>query len=268
MSHIGPGLMGGFLTPPGEVDLDAQEAETVAIVAAYGTPPSNGRQNAINAFVVALKNASAWTHLKGLHIYAANDATGRLINWASPGTFNCTEVGTPTYTSDVGVAASAGNYLTTGFNPTTAGTPKFAQNDAFMAVAVMNDTNDTAAAYCCGNARAAINPRNSASLFRIYGCAATQDSAGTNTGKGLYSFSRTGSADFIPYKNGSALTTITRASTSLTNANFLVGTQDGSVMSNKTISLIAYGSALDATQQGVFFTAYAAYLTAIGQSAT
>lgn len=262
---LGLGLMMAGAT---RRDVEITDTDALAIIAGYASAPSNIRQTAIQDFVLALKAASIWAELDGLHVIASAEAQGARINWVSPGTRDLSATGSPTFTVDQSFTAGTGAYHSTGFNPTSTVGRKFAQNDGFQLVGIMGVPAETSGAFPFGNANSRIQPKASTNLFRVFANTSVQDSGGGTPAKGLYGWSRSAAGSFVPYENGVALTTVTRNSAALTNANFLVGTHDGSVISTKPVSLVAFGSALDGTQMTAFYNAYVAYMAAIGQSAT
>jgi hypothetical protein len=121
------------------------ETESEAIFAAFTTPPDNAHKAAINFFVLALKAASIWNKFDFLYGLAAADSQAARINWVNPGTYNATVVGSPTFTADRGYVGASGAYLSSGFNPTTAPSPKFTQNDASMFIWALDGGTATGA---------------------------------------------------------------------------------------------------------------------------
>lgn len=90
----------------GGFDADYQAVLDRASSLGY-TAPSSGQQTLQNTLVTDLKTAGIWNKLDALYIMA-NDGSrefGRL-NWASPSTFELSEVNSPTFTSNQGFSAT------------------------------------------------------------------------------------------------------------------------------------------------------------------
>jgi hypothetical protein len=75
-----------------------------------------------------------WTKFDMLHIYATQDSTTALLNLISS-SYNGTINGSPTFTADRGFRGAEGSstiYIDTGFNPSSASSPKFTLNSAHI----------------------------------------------------------------------------------------------------------------------------------------
>ena len=96
----------------------------------FTTPPDPTRKALINTLVKSLKAAGVWTKLDALYLFAAADAQAARRNWIQD-LYNATAVSSPTFAADRGYTGDgAAAYLDTGFNPSTASSPKLTQNSA------------------------------------------------------------------------------------------------------------------------------------------
>ena len=108
------------------------EAEALTYFAAMSVAPDDTRKGHLNTLIASLKTAGVWAKLDGLYIMAAHDAQAARVNAVNPASV-ATANGTITFTTDRGYAGNGTTgYLNTGFNPTTAPSPKYARNSAHM----------------------------------------------------------------------------------------------------------------------------------------
>lgn len=88
------------------------------------TKPDIKSAIALDACISGLKTNGVWDKLDILYVFATSgDRDFAKINLKNPGTFNCTEAGSPTFATSQGFDAglNSANYLTTGYNPSTNG---------------------------------------------------------------------------------------------------------------------------------------------------
>ena len=108
------------------------DAAATALFARFTTPPTSARKAVINTLIVALKDAGVWSKLDALYLFAAADSQAARQNWVQD-LYNATAVSSPTFTADRGYNGDgSASYVDSGFNPTTAVTPKFVQNSAYF----------------------------------------------------------------------------------------------------------------------------------------
>jgi len=110
------------------------------------TPPDDARALVYAAFIDALVAGGVWAKLDGLYVFCAADEGTALTNLVSSN-YTATRresAGTVTFTVDEGVSGGgAVRYLSTQFNPTTAASPNFTQNDAMIGGWSSNDALST-----------------------------------------------------------------------------------------------------------------------------
>jgi hypothetical protein len=256
-------LLNSFIVAPS----GAQAAAVIARMTALGTTPNGTRQGHIETFVNTLVAGGVLQRLDLLYLMLAHSDAASRINFAQPATYDLTKVNTPTFTVDGGWVSAATSYLDSGFNPSTAGGKKLAQNDVSYGAHVLTDAaegNNLKFLYGVTSMRG--QPRNSSGAWAQTGSATGLDTAQASNGSGvgMYGVTRTGSTNYDTYKGGAAYSTITRTSTAPTNANFLVLTHDGTNLALKTLGLVFAGASLSATQHDILYDAYIAYATAIG----
>jgi hypothetical protein len=247
---------------------DPAATALAAVVAGYASAPDGTRQGYMGTLISSLMSSGVWAKLDALYVFAATEDQGSRVNWVNPGTYNCTKTGTPTFTVDNGWAASSGNYLDSGFNPTV-GSPKFVRNNGHLMAATLTDAVGGATTYLAGiSGWAGIQPRSSAGLISSLAHSSSVDNGGANTGIGLYGWNRSASGPYDRYKNGSVFDSPSRTTVAAANANLLIGTHNGSNISTKVVSFVCLGSALTSQQAIDLNSAYAAYMTSIGVSPT
>lgn len=134
------GLMGGGGgSTPVVYDPDA-----AAYFAAMSVQPDDARKSLINDLIVGLKADGVWSKTRLLYLRALGTQQAALLNAKTPGTNDCTIVGTVTFTADRGFRGDGSTgYLNTGFNPTTA-SPVIGQNSLALYSYVNNTTSDVA----------------------------------------------------------------------------------------------------------------------------
>src|SRR5262252_6152224 len=74
----------------------AYDSASLAIFAAFSTPPDTTRKGVIDTCVRALKSAGVWTKLDVLYLFAAADSQAARVNWKNPGTYDGTATNSPT----------------------------------------------------------------------------------------------------------------------------------------------------------------------------
>lgn len=246
------------------------EAETVAYVAAMTTPPSTADQNRIDTLVKSLKSAGVLSKLQWLALHAAHDAQAGRINLVNP-TQVAIAVNSPTFTQYRGFTGDgATSYLNTGYS--VGGTPSpFSANDASMGAWVGTDvTSATAHDIGARTGRTGILSRTNATSA---GYAANVVSAGTvalpvATSVGHTSWSRSNSADYVAFKNGTALQTIT-ATTATSVAPLLIGagwnttTSAPANFSSRRIQATHFGPALNSTEMAALYNALNTYMASL-----
>ncbi len=166
----------------------------------------------------------------------ASDANAK-VNVINPGTYNLTEHGSCNFVTD-GIQGDASTcYEDTGFNPSTATSPNYALNQAFMGVCIMNSrtTASPAGAMQIGSSSNGLSTGGSAGAWiSVFGTNASppgstsivlnsetsNGAANTNNAQGNNTLYRLASNAATLLQNGVDLEDFFHATTSVPNANF------------------------------------------------
>jgi Bacterial Ig-like domain len=219
-----------------------------------------------------------WSKFDVLYVFATQDSTTALLNLISS-SFNATANGAPTFTTDrgyTGVDSSSTVFLDTGFNPVTASSPKFTQNNGH--VSTWNNTNvlaGSAGGRTVGlgdvglTTRTLINPRYSDNnaYFRLNSSTATAGVANTDS-RGHYVATRDSSTTLKGYISKVDQSAPSDTSAAPFNGTFHVlgsrlGTA-GSFGAGIQVASASIGSHLSATDVTNFHDRLRTYLTAVG----
>jgi hypothetical protein len=260
----GPGMLGngmGVATGGGS----SYAAETEAIAAAFTTPPTTARKNLIDACVVSLKTAGVWTKLDALYAFAAADSQAAKINWKAPGTFNCTEVNAPAFTVDRGFTGASTKYLDSGFNGTTAPSPKYLLNDASIFGWSLTSAADASAMIGQdAGSTAAMWPKESSTgnVFGRINCGNINTGV-TLTGLGLTGVSRTGATTVKFYRDGASIHSAATASTAVINYSIKFLTADAGYWAGQ-IAAGGIGGGMTDADNTALYNALRTYMTGVG----
>ena len=251
------------------------EAEALTYFAAMSVAPDDTRKGHLNTLIASLKTAGVWAKLDGLYIMAAHDAQAARVNAVNPASV-ATANGTITFTTDRGYAGNGTTgYLNTGFNPTTAPSPKYARNSAHMGAWSRTAVNAGAEiGVACGLG----TPATAQILSNVFGSSRVY----TNNGNSVIAFansptthicwSRTGSNTAPYYSNAALQGTDVNGSVVLANAEFLISAQNQSTTGTVTpgaycqnqIMFTHFGQSLSGAEVTAMYNALSAYKTAVG----
>lgn len=240
------------------------QAETLALVARFTTPPTEARKILIDNVILALKAAGAWTKLDAFYLMAAADNQAARRNWIQDA-YNLTAVSGPTFVADRGYTGDGlTSYLDSGFNPTTAPSPKFTLDSASVGAWVRTDVSEDKSE--AGNGNAFVRGRRGATLLPGYRAndTTTRNGNAIADSLGLTAWSRFGAASITVYKNGVVNATAVFASVALSNSNFFVGSSGAGLISSKQQVAAFWGQSLLDAEQAAIHSAISAYATAVG----
>lgn len=228
---------------------------------------SNTVKTNIDTFICGGVSDGWWAKLDLIYYLGAPDSTTALLNMVG-NTFNGTANGSPTFTACSGFTGTEGSstvYIDTGFNPTTASSPKFTQNSAH--ISGWNLTNATSDRPIIG-----ISATGGTTLAsQIYpkfsdGNSYMRINDGTPSGGtaspgpvGFFISNRSGASATQGYFNGSSFITPNVASGGSANVNFAVlGTNDvvnghAALGSGDKVALVSIGSSLSAGDATNFY---------------
>src|SRR5262245_24255328 len=250
------------------------ETETNTLAAAFTTPPTATRKALINACIKSLKDAGVWSKLDAFYVFAAADSQAAKINWKNPGTYNASEVSSPSFTADSGYTGNGtSSYLNTGFTPSTASSPNFVQNSAHVSarnrVSGAGSNSDRLVGIdssgTVGN-RVLLIPRiGSAQFFGAVNENSSLTPANTNK-DGHFVVNRSGANDKQLYRNGASVTTSSANASAGVNNSQLTLLADGvnPDFSVLQIASASIGSSLSSTEVAALYAAELAYMNAVG----
>ncbi len=239
------------------------------------TQPAPLRAARYDALIRALLAAGVWTKLDALYLLAAADAATALTNLRQA-SYGLTAVNSPTFEADRGYTGNGTTqYLSTGFNPSTAG-GQWVQNSATSGV--WKRTHSTSAvAALTGAPMFYGGPGNPHCLFYRdqaggwLGASLNASGAGAPSGPatgdtGLIAMSRTSSTAVAGYINGSVELSAGHTSTGLPNGTLtMLGiVVNATELSQHQISAGVIGAGLDAAEHAALYNAVHSYLQAVG----
>jgi hypothetical protein len=237
--------------------------ETRLYVDAMTTEPDSDRMALLDTFIGSLKAGGVWNNLDVLYILAAHDAQAARVNAVNPGTYDASLVLTPTFVADRGYTGSAAQYLDTGFNPTSAASPKYTLNDCCLGMWCRTASGSNSRELGnADNSKATLSGRG---LGDTIGWRLNSDPAMTaaNTdGSGHFVCVRTGATASEAFRNGVSLGTGTETADALPNGNFWVLTDSNS--SAKQLAMAFWGASLTSGQITAFYNASNSYMTSVG----
>lgn len=229
--------------------------------------------NAYTRLIDGLVQDGIWNILDQLLIFATDTSANALLNLKSR-SFVPTAVSSPTFTADQGYAGDgAASYIDTNFTPSTAG-GNFTQDSASIGVyGRTNRTTDALTdAFGCQNVGATSNIEMIAVVGGNQLSPMLNDATGganfaNSTARGMYVFSRTGSANFALHKNGASMGTMTATSVALPDRAIFVGGRNVGYFNRGTTdqhSAWFIGGGLTATQMTKIASRINTYMTALG----
>lgn len=239
--------------------------DSTALFGRFTTEPTPTRKQAINSLIVSLKDAGVWTKLDVLHVFAAANAQGSLLNWK--GSFSdATTVSSPTFTADRGYTTNGtSSYLNMNFNPSV-GTHQYLLNSASFGF--WSRTTGQQAGVDIGgpNGSGALGrARNATDQVQARVNDGTTSTMGTNTnGSGLFTFTRPNSSVKRAYRNSTQIGTDTAVTSTVLPIGLVIGQFGGSNFSARQYSLAFAGASLTATDVANFYAATLAYMQAVG----
>jgi hypothetical protein len=244
-------------------------AEAAALVARATVQPTNARKALIDTLYTTVK---AIAKFDCFYIKAAHDSQFGRQNWIAD-QYNLTPVASPTFTVDRGYQSDGvSSYLTTGFNPSTASSPKFTQNSAGFGFWSRTDVQ-SASTVEIGNSNNVILPRNASdqALYRVNNSTAASTGNGVTTSAGFFAALRADAANERIRQNTTQKNTTVLASAAVSNSPFTVcgrntNTAGGYTVSpgNRQLAMSFIGANLTDGECDALYAAVNTYLTAIG----
>jgi hypothetical protein len=259
--------LGLSITSPAVLRSASYDAASLAIFAAFTTPPGADDRSKINQLVTTLKAASVWSDLDILYVLASADSQAARINWKSPGVKTLNAVNSPTFAAYRGYTGNGTtSRLDTGWIPSTEAV-KYLQNDASLWV--WSRSTAQGASFALGNANidpvANIQPRNTGDFFatRINNGSGSNILVASVNASGMFGGQRRSSTDVRGWKNGAQIVSGSIASTGRPTDSQWILASNFSLFDNRQIAFAAWGASL-AGKELVFYNAMNAYMQAVG----
>ena len=244
--------------------LGGYEPEAIALFDRITVRPNADRRAAINTLIKSLKRDGIWLKLDSLYLFAAHTSQAGLLNWCR-NTANFSTINSPIFTADVGFAGDGVGASLTNTNSATVNTqPTNMMTAAWVSkVPVVGETWNI---WWTGW-NWALSPASSATNIG-WKIARTNTSSVASSRTGLFSFARTGASAAAAYRDGALLQNETGAydsgGTYTSTFPLRVFSVNGtSGFSTSTMSSIAYGAALNATEMAQFYNSLNDYMTAV-----
>lgn len=242
-------------------------AEAAALAARFTTAPTNARAALIDTMVGAIKTAGVWSKLDALYVFAAADQQAALLNWVAAA-YDATLVSTVSFTADRGFTGNGtSGYVSSNFNPTTASSPKFTQNDAYFGLwsRATGQQAGSAAGFFDGTNGTTRVTRNASDTGqgRINQASALATPVLLD-GLGLHGIARSGAAVIRMARNGVNQTTGTNASATLANGAIRFGSISNSSFSALPFGAGAIGQNITEAEELGLYNALNTYLVAVG----
>lgn len=259
------------------LDADYQNVLIRGLDLAYNIP-SDSQQIKQNQFVLSLKLAGIWNSLDLLYVFA-NDAGADFatLNWKSPSSFQCTQVNSPTFTTNEGFDFNGTTqYLNTNWSPANNGV-NYSLNSASIGGYInenvaRDSTSDWGAS---DNVDGVTNSifHNARSLtgnnwfYRIHDSTTGGLSFTTLSSLALHHLQRRASNDRRVYKDGLIFGSMTTAaSVSVPTSNVFIGANNANgsplFFSNREVSFFFTGSSLAGLELSLY-TAWNNYFTSL-----
>ena len=226
--------------------------ETYAYLSQLTTQPSALWTGALNNFIRQLIIDGNWQLLDRLWIFAADNQQNARVSIVNPTSTPVTEVGSPTWTKDVGYTGNGSSmYLNTNYNPTSNGV-NFVLNNACMGIYTsgadtLNNFNIGAWNNSSFDGLSYLNINGTNGQYGLnLNSGGNGDAHSVGASTGLQVVTNAASGTNAQYFNGSLISTNTAYPTILLNADLFVfcaneyGTTDD--YSNATVGMAFLGS--------------------------
>lgn len=227
------------------------------------TSQSGTYQTAITNFICGLVSNGIFAKADAAYLLRAHESATGYTNLISS-SFGISESGNVSFISDQGVTSRGGSLLT-GFNPTTASTPKYVQNSG--TIAARSETSALILGPLIGNPTPAgttdtIYPRYTGDVDFWRVNQATNNSTTATDGSGLWIAVRSGATTNVLYRNGASFDTSSTASVAPANQEIMLLKHDTEFYTG-IVTFAFIGSALDATDAANLNTLLNTYLAAV-----
>lgn len=249
-------------------DYDPTADEADLLFTQWETPPSGGVESAYRTYIAALKTAGIWAKLDVLYVLAAPDQQAARINLIHPKRFRLSRYNAPAFAAFDGFkSAGAGSDLSTNWQPSRDAV-NFTLNNASLFV--WSNDNVTASTVICGHASSGaktyigVGNAGGGTMGHTLNTSSLTNAFIPAAANGLFTLSRNSSANYVVYRNATALGTQVTASTTLTTSPLRICSGTGFEDTTRAASIFGAGAYLDATEVTALHTATNALLVALG----
>lgn len=229
----------------------------------FSVAPTNVQARRLDAIFRTIKPHGLLSVLDALYINAGQDRQSSKLNLIADA-YNLTEIGTVTFDAYRGFTPDgATTYLLSGFNPTTAVSPKFTLTNAHMGGwNLTNNVNGAGNSNDYGNTNSRILKLNTgAVVLRMNN--ATNVTAGTNAALHKV-WNRSASGATQSYLSGVKTADGVFGVTALSNLEFGIGRTDVTAFGVNQSAAFHFGASLTETQVAILYAALNKYLRAVG----
>lgn len=236
------------------------------LIAAMVVPPNNFRKANIAQLIQKLYAGGVWAKTDAMWVFAAHDEQAARLNWITPGTYTCTAVNSPTFVTDRSFAGNgSSSYLDTNFAPNT-NAVQLTQNSAHYSLYLRTAQNGNEP-FSVNNAgfRNSVNAgTGTTARGRINSGTEVQAPAGgtlPNQAIGR----RTDATNVSIMRDGVQVTAPTAAaSAAFVSGNMRFGVRGSGTFLTSQMAGGALGGYLDDTESLAHYTAWNAYMVAVG----
>lgn len=240
-------------------------AESEALFARMSVTPTDDQAYVYDRLMVILKANGFLDLLDAFYFTAAHDEQAATLNWIADA-YNLTASDpAPAFAAFRGFTPDgSATYLDTGFDPTTASSPKFTLDSAHLAAWHLTDIpNGAGTSFDVGNLTSRItNSPTGVTTFRVNNSTngtLTEDYATAKV------WNRSAADAWQYYRSGALVTSGVAASTALTAFSFGIGrTAASGAFGVNQVACVHFGASLTAAQVGIMYSAVRAALTILG----
>jgi hypothetical protein len=252
--------------PAGFVAWDSGSPPSASQAYLARTVGGNEGGNAANitALIDGLVADGVWSKLDAFYLPAQQNATDALLNLVGT---SYPLTGTATFTTYQGFSGFSGSALDTGFNPTTASSPKFTQDSASISGWSYNGGNGALISNNPSPANAAILVNtfsNDYTDVNNVGGGGPPDYIASGGWFGLYSGDRNSATNVTFYLNGGNAQNYAQSSGTPNSSNLAVGSSAGAYPFSGIISEAHIGASLGSAGQAALYNRLLTYMTAVG----
>lgn len=254
-------LLGLQTSGAGGYDTDAQTFFTAAGIT------DTTQKDAVNALVLSLKSAGAWTKLKAIYPFVGGDATKHSYNLKNPAAHQITWNGTVTHNANGIQGNGSTGYGNTNYNQNTHGT----DDDEYLACYSRTQTPNSGMAIGVRVAASTDETylRFDSGTYRVQIQSNTNQSTSNSDYRGFFSGNRLGTATFLRI-NGTQTTSTVTANRSKCNLNYFIcgRNNDGSLNlpSNAQFAFFCIGLGLTTTEDTAVYNAVVTFQTALSRN--